>query len=183
MKKVIYPLLLLLLTTIVVAGEIRKIDLEKDLGDKNGLILEVTSGDAIEFDMFDGRHIVTIDKIHQKGVDLDVFLFANRGEDQKVSYMTVSPKRTVKLDFDKDGIGDLYIGFKEFLSEDTAKIIFYNPNIETIQEDNNMEEITGEIIARTPKASNYIHLFFGLTILVLILLVVFFSISEKKKAV
>lgn len=179
MKKLVYPLVLLLLMTIAIAGEIRKIDIEEELGNKDTLFIDIKTGEGLEFDMFEGRHVISVDKMHEKGVDFDIFLFVNKDEDQKVSYMTVSPKRTIKLDFDKDGVGDIYIGFKEFLSENRATIIFYNPLAEIAGDGRRLEGITGETIAKTPGNSKYIHLFFGTTIVILLLLTTYFLLKQE----
>jgi len=165
-----------LLVSLVSAGEIRQIDIENDFVDKNGLIITVKEQEGIEFNMFDGRHILTIDKIHRKGVDVNAFLFVDG--DQKTTYITLSSKRTLKLDLNRDGIGDLFVGFKEFLSEDQAKLVLFYPGQENKGEE--ISEITGEVVASTPKDINYITWYFGITLAILILALISVLISKRK---
>lgn len=163
--KVGYLLIGLLLSLILVsAGEVVPIELKLD--DPLTVDLEVSSG--VEFNMFDGRHIVNLDKITKKGADLDVFLFVNRGQEQSVSYMTVTPKTTLKLDLDKDGIGDIYVGFSGFI-DNGAKLIFYHPSD---KEDKGLDDTTGAVtvdgIEDNPRG-NGVFLVSGIIVILLFL--------------
>jgi len=155
MKNILYLFIfsLFIALALVNAGEIKKIDLEG----KETVIVTTKVKDAVEFYMFTGRHIVTVDEITKKGIDLDIFLFVN--EEQKLTYVTVNKEHTVKLDFDKDNKGDLYIAYGGYVNDKTAKLIFtkLGPTGEEIVDKENpvpddqaISGITGAITKENP---------------------------------
>lgn len=173
MKRAIYITLILLTVSLVFAGTINQIDLDEKITH-----IAITEGDAIEFNLFEGRHVIGIDKIHKKGVDLDVFLFVD-GE-QRISYITVGEERTLKLDLDKDGKGDLFVGFEQFLIDEGAILKFYLPGEET-----NNNQATGLAIKEdnNSKEGDLMNWYFGIVILVLtILLIVTITIHKRNKS-
>ena len=179
MKKLIFLLMLLISISLTNAGEIRKIDLENN----NRLAIDLLVKEGIEFTMLDNRHIITIDKITNKGVDLDVFLFID--EDQKVSYITVNKNSTLKLDLDKDGKGDLYVGFDKFLSNDGARLIFFRPidQVDALQNNTNNLKEAPVIIKDKSVKYNFLTWYLPLVLIILIIILSFLLIYSKRKKI
>ena len=64
---------LLVFSNLVYAGESLKIN----LGEEENTLVALGEKDRVEFLMMGGRHTIVADKIHDKGVDLDIFLFVD----------------------------------------------------------------------------------------------------------
>ena len=152
-------------------GEIRKIDIQKG----QTVILDLGLKEGIELDLYDGRHILNVNKITDKGADLDVFLFVD--EDQKISYVTVSKKQNLKLDFDKDGKGEIYVSFNKFLENQRVSLIVYYSK----DEDFESNEITGEVIAEKDSSTNLLSISVIIASFIVIILVIFMIVYTKKK--
>lgn len=161
------------------AGEITKLDLIK--GETKTVELKLKN--SVELNMLDGRHIININKITDKGADLDVFVFVD--DDQSISYVTVLKGSTIKLDFNKDGRGEVYISLNKFLDNGVA-LDFYYPKDEDFQKDKVDETngVTGEAVLDNEKINGNPNLWiFGLIIgiIVIILIIAGIFLNKKKK--
>ncbi len=162
----IYFFVLILLINIVSSmGEIKHIDINR--GQTINVDLKVKDG--VEFNLMNDRHIINVNKITPKGADLDVFNFVDG--DQKISYITVNKRQLLKLDFDKDGRGELYVKFNKFLPNGVS-LDFYYP----AEEDFPSSEVTGDTVKEINPVKNQIdYLRFSLVlvgVLVVILLII-----------
>jgi len=177
MKSFIYLLTCLIILVSVQAGEIRKIDFEGE----NSLIVNIPFQDGVEFDMFNGRHVITIDKITPKGVDLNVFLFVEGN--QSIYYVTVKKERSIKLDFDRDGKGEIYIKLNEVREGKIASLLFLTaaaPENELPHRENEgISDVTGSIV--NSPYSTAINKLFGFIIGVLVLAFIIILIINRAK--
>ena len=107
MKQLLIMLAILMLCTSVFSlGELINLGLVK--GETKIIELDVKEG--VQLDIMNERHIINVDKITEKGADLDLFLFVDT--EQKINYVSVTNKMISKLDFDKDGRGEIYISLE-----------------------------------------------------------------------
>ncbi len=145
MKKIIYLFFALLLVFSASAGEIKELNISK--GETQTIDFKVKDG--VEIDMLGGRHIININKIQKDGADLDVWTFVDG--DQKTMYVTVNRKQLVKLDFDRDGRGEIYISLNKFYKYDDTdgkradgvSLDFFYPS----DDDFDTNQITGDVVA------------------------------------
>ena len=185
MKKVIC--LFFLLSFILFAsaeGELKQVKFERgeiitvDLGTKEG----------IEFNLNGGRHIVNVDKITDKGPELDVFLFVDG--DQQINYVTINKEQILKLDLDKDGRGEIYVRLKSLFNDNTddsgekdmVTLDFFYPS----EEDFDNNQITGAfvqndvIVNKNGSSKSVISIILLLVILLGVILIVLNLILSKK---
>ncbi|MBI2498625.1 hypothetical protein HYV88_00110 [Candidatus Woesearchaeota archaeon] len=153
--------------------------LSLDVNLEKEMLVPVLEDDMIEFYLGDARHIINIEKVMPESMDLDVFLFVD--EEQKTSYVTVKENRTIRLDLDKDGVGDLFLGYGGHYNDKTLLLI-YNPNAE-----GSLTEITGNVVKKTNNISigeennNKWYYIVGILALVVVLIGTLIYINIKKK--
>lgn len=180
MKRLIGALIIVLMAFSVHAlGEIKKVDIEK--GETVTVDLKVKEG--VELNLLDGRHIININKIHKDGADLDIWVFVDG--DQRISYVTVNRKQSLKLDLDKDGKGELYVSLNKFFKYDTpyggradgVLLDFYYP----ADEDFESNLITGAVVSEGETIKSVWNTLFVLILLLLILAVLILVITKRLK--
>ena len=166
-------LVLLLFSLIASAGEIEKITIEKN----QAQIVNIPLGGGIEFDILGGRHIITVDKITEAGADLNIFFYVD-GE-QFTNYVTVKDDGYIKLDFDRDGAGDVYLRLnKIFYPENIVSILILERGVF----ENGLADVTGNPVVEVEKNISFINWFFGTAIILLLVgLVVALVVSKNKK--
>ncbi|MEK6934253.1 MAG: hypothetical protein AABW46_00060 [Nanoarchaeota archaeon] len=135
MKLYLVLMFVLLLVGSVLAGE--KIYLNVDL--EEIVLVPVSEKDMIEFYLGDHRHGIIIDKENENSLDLDIFLFLD-GK-QTVSYVSVFNDSIAKIDINKDGKGDLYLGYSGHYANKSLLLV-KNPKSERI-----LGDITGSVVA------------------------------------
>ena len=185
MKKVIC--LFFLLSFILLAsarGELKQVEFERgeivtvDLGTKEG----------IEFNLNGGRHIVNVDKITNKGPELDVFLFVDGA--QQINYVTINREQILKLDLNKDGRGEIYVKLKSLFKDDTDEsgekdmvtLDFFYPS----EEDFDKNQITGAfvqndvVVDEKSSSKSVVSVILLLAILLGVILIVLNVILSKK---
>ncbi|MEK6952900.1 MAG: hypothetical protein AABX29_07850 [Nanoarchaeota archaeon] len=168
-------LFIILLVGLVSANN--KISLDVNL--EKEMLVPVLEDDMIEFYLGDARHIINIEKVMLRSMDLDVFLFVD-GE-QKTSYVSVKENRTIKIDIDKDGEGDLFLGYGGHYGNKTLLFV-YNPNSE-----GSLTEITGGVIKKTnninigEENNNKPYYIVGILLLIVLLISTLIYINIKKK--
>ena len=163
----------LLLSSVVQSGEIMQIDFL--VSDR--LVLDVPVRDGFSFDLYDGRHVVVVDRITESGADLDIFMFAGE-EDQAVQYATAKKDTTVKLDPNRDGEGDVYIKLISIKGNhnDIARLVLFTQN--AIEE----QPMTGGEVAIQLEEKNFTPALVFISIIgILVLLLLFFSFRKKEK--
>jgi len=176
MKIYVFMILSIILLVGIVSAN-NKIPLDVNL--EKEMLVPVLEGDIIEFYLGDARHIINIEKVLPESMDLDIFLFVD--EEQKVSYVTVKENRTIKLDLDKDGEGDLFLGFGGHYGDKTLLFI-YNPNSK-----GSLTEITGNVVKKTnsinvgEENNNKWYYLVGLLVLIVLLIGTLIYINIKKK--
>jgi len=177
MKRLIFSLIFLLCLNLINAGEIKKIDLENS----NRLTIDISVKDGIEFSILGNRHVITIDKITKKGVDLEIFLFIDN--DQQVSYITIINNSTLKLDLNEDGKGDLYVGFDRFLSSNSARLIFFRPinQADILQNNDNELKEPPEVMNGKLIKYNFLTWYLPVVLIILIIILSFILIYSKQK--
>mgnify|MGYP001611644528 CR=1 FL=1 len=148
MKKLIFVFFLVALSFSVSAlGEIKKLEVNK--GETVTVDLKVKDG--VELNLMGDRHIITVNKIHYKGADLDIFNFVDT--EQKTMYITVNKKQSVKLDLDRDGKGEIYIKLNKFYKYDGpneerldgVSLDFYYPADEEFPP-GQLDQVTGDVV-------------------------------------
>lgn len=169
MKKLaVYLILILVSLSCVLAGTTYKLDLTKE----DSLLFGLAEKDRIEFGLNEGLHTIILDKVGQDKADLSVFLFIDKGEKQSPFFITITPKKTLKLDLDKDGTPDLFVGlYKTFGNK--AELIFKKPM------DLSNTELTGQVIKELPKTKDYTG-FISVLIGLVVILVIFLIVWNKK---
>ncbi len=167
-KTVVYLFLILICLSYVFAGTTYRLDLSKE----GTLFFGLEEKDRIEFELYDGIHTIILDEVKEDKINLDVFLFIDRKEKQTPFYTTLNKKRTLRLDFDKDGNPDLFVGLAKIF-ENKAELIFKKPI--SITED----QITGQTIGELSKSKNYTG-FISVLIGLIVILCVFLIIWNKK---
>lgn len=140
--------------------------------------MPVLEGDMIEFYLNNSRHVINVEKVMPESLDLDIFLFVD--EDQRVSYLTASKGKTIKIDVNKDGKSELYLGYAGHFSNKSL-IFFYTPDSE-----NTLSDITGNVIAenqKTEEKSYKLYYLGGILILVIVLISILLYINTRKKEI
>src|SRR3989344_3813308 len=177
---IIFILLVINLLNLAEAGKTIKIDFSSE----REQLVEVNTGDRIEFSLVDGVHTMIIDKIHEKGVDLDTFVYIDRKSgEENVFYSTAIKGTTLRIDLDKDKVTDLLIGTYKIFNGDKAILILKLPDSEAENPIDNGNEITGDASREirdvndpNGKISLILEIVVGLSILVL----VYFVFIRKK---
>lgn len=124
MKIYLYFLVFLMfLTSVFAIGNTLVVDLTKVA--LNSVTLGVK--DRMSFNLLGGEHTIIIDKIHDKGVDLDIFPFVDKKE--PVSYITLKYDRHIKVDLDRDNSDDLNIRLLN-INGDEVTIMVENLNFD-----------------------------------------------------
>ena len=169
MKKIaVYLFLALVCLNFVLAGTTYKLDISKE----NNLLIELEEKDRVEFELKDGTHTIIADKVREGKVGLDIFLFIDKQKEQTSFFITIDSKRTLRLDFDKDGNPDLFVGLSKTFGN-KAELILQKPV------DVSDNQITGQTISELPKAKNYTG-FIGVLVGLIVILCVFLIIWNKK---
>jgi len=172
MRKIIFMFALILFLNSVSAGEMNRIDMGDD-GTTTYLNLKV--GDGIRFYYAGGEHVITLDKVHAKGADLNIFLYVDK--DQKTTYATAGLKRSIKLDLDRDGVGDFFISFDGYLIEGGAKLSIFNP----VEEIKAIDDISGRVVVEFPEKNGNLNWFFGVVTGILVFTLLTALILNKKR--
>lgn len=167
MKKIIFILILVLFSSIVIAGNTYKIDLSKS----NNYLVNVREGDRIEFNMNDERHNILIKEIRSKNVDIAAFL--NLNTQNTPMYFTIGEISgrdvKLKLDTNRDDVDDLFV-WLESSDDGKAGIRLFKPI------DN---EITGNVVGTNKKGPSYKWILFPLIAIILLILVIIVRKNKK----
>ena len=109
-------LFIVLSSFLVVAGDAFKLDFTK----KDQYIVGLKKGDMAEFYLNGERNVIIIDKIKPNSVDITAFIALNTRN--YPYYTTLSSKRTLKIDVERDDIPDLYVGW--YASDEDLKHVY-----------------------------------------------------------
>ena len=171
MKRYLILVFVILLASSVLANTKIKLDINLE----KQMLVPVLENDMIEFYLNNSRHIINIEKVMPESMDLDVFLFVD--EKQKISYITVANGKSMKIDIDKSGEGELYLGYGGHYGNKTLLFV-YNPNAE-----GKLTEITGGVIKENFVASegnNKWYYVGAILVLILALISILVYINTRK---
>ena len=157
-------ILILLLSSIVNAGQTFKIDFTKN----PSYLIDVQKGDRIEFELNNSLHTVIVETINENKAFLATFTFVDTTNNQPF-YSDVNKDKFIKLDLDKDNKPDLYIIYTSS-NKTTATLRFQLPVLKdkeiVIQPENNF------------KQNIYLTYLLYLSIPILIVILVLFFINS-----
>ncbi len=174
MKKYFVLMFMLLLVSLVFANN--KIKVDVSLEEK--ILVPVAEKDFVEFYLNNSRHIIKIDKVLNNSLDVAVFLFVDQG--QRVSYATLSKGNILKVDLNKDGKGELFLGYGGHFGNKTL-LLMYNPNLNST-----INGITGSVINEktTPdEKNNNVYYIVSIIAVIIILISILAYINFRKKEV
>lgn len=172
--KIYYFVILSIILLVGFVSANSKIKLDVNL--EKEMLVPVLEDDMIEFYLNDARHIINIEKVMPESMELDVFLFVD--EEQKTNYVTVKKGRTIKIDFNKDGKGELYLGYGGHYGNKTLLFI-YNPN-----SSGTLTEITGNVIKENgtnEEKSNKWHYMGAILVLIIVLISILVYINTRRR--
>ena len=118
MKKILTLIILIsLLSTIVIAGDIHRIDLNKNPTE----VREINEGDLVEISLENKTHKIILKRTITDRNIINVALFVD--ETDTPSYISLGYNQQARLDFYNDRVDDMVL-ILESLSEGKARIIF-----------------------------------------------------------
>ncbi len=103
MKKILLFIVFLILIQIVIAGDMYKIDIEKN----DQTFFTLKERDLMRFDWKDKEHKIMVRQINEDKKSVDLTIYVDGAPTPQ--YVSVSPTRFVKVDFDLDRIDDLQV--------------------------------------------------------------------------
>jgi hypothetical protein len=128
MKKLIYPLLFILLLTLAGAqdtkfGKVMRYDFEGN----DQLVMDFNKGDLLRYTVDGKEHKLIVDKINpvKKSVEFTVYF---EGRDTPF-YPAISTEDALRLDFDRDHVTDMNVTIQK-IAKDKVKLLFQRENIQ-----------------------------------------------------
>lgn len=130
MKRLIVLLMVLLCIDGVIAGEITRLDFEKE--PQVGVVMG--EGDIVKFELLGGEQIIKVNDIGGNSVKFSVFPFSG-----KSVYAFVQEGYASYVDFDKDDVNDIKISLYQIRSDGRVTILFERVNQGIV--DNSEEDV------------------------------------------
>ncbi len=168
----------LLLLPLAYADEGRTFELDFNAKDKYDLWLR--KSDRILFEYGGYNNTFIIDEIKDESVELDLFLFLERGL-HTPDYQFLTKKYELRLDFDKDGEKDLSINLLNIDSEkNKANLLFRR--LDGWDPDADIDLSNWKVADEKPRRANSLYVSIGaaLALLLFISLMLWFYASKKK---
>jgi len=165
-------LVFLLIASIVLAGSGKMTNL--DFSKEPLYIYRMFENDGVKFNMLGGDHIIIVDNIKDKGVDLQIHPYYKNYE-ANVNYVTLNDKAALKLDLDKNGVRDLKVSLAQIYPDKSVKLVFEQIN-ETY-----INNLTGRVLNPSPKKFYQDKNFIIAGVVGLVLLIVILSLILRKK--
>ena len=120
MKRLIILLMVLLCVDGVIAGEVTRLDFEKE--QQAGVVMDV--GDIVKFELLNGEHVIKVREIGGGSVKFSVFPFSTG----KSIYAFVNEGYSSYIDLDKNDVNDVKISLYQIRSDERVTILFERVN-------------------------------------------------------
>ena len=120
MKRLIILLMVLLCVDGVIAGEVTRLDFEKE--QQAGVVMDV--GDIVKFELLNVEHVIKVREIGGGSVKFSVFPFSTG----KSIYAFVNEGYSSYIDLDKNDVNDVKISLYQIRSDDRVTILFERVN-------------------------------------------------------
>ena len=167
-KYLLFFLLLLVSLVNTSAGETYKLDFEKN----PSYTMDLIEGDRVEYFLNNSIHTTLIKTIDPSKVELATFTYTDINRNNPPFYTTITSKKYMKLDVNRDSEDDLYIMYQKSNST-TASLKFQLP----LSTDKNLE-----IFPENRFKDNTITYLLYALILVLIVIIFLAIINYKIKS-